>query len=152
MSSEQDLEWMQRALALAKQGAEMGEVPVGAVLIANHEVIGEGFNRPIANHDPSAHAEIQALRAGATHLGNYRLLDTTLYVTLEPCMMCAGAMVHARIGRLIYAATDPKAGAVVSQMTLLDQAFLNHRVEHQGGILSAECSHLLSSFFQSRRR
>lgn len=151
MSAEQDLVWMRRALALAKQGAAAGEVPVGAVLVLNNEVIGEGFNQPILNNDPSAHAEIQALRAGALKLSNYRLLDTTLYVTLEPCMMCAGAMVHARINRVVYAANDPKAGAVVTKMQLLDQPFLNHRVTHEGGVMGEECGAMLSGFFRGRR-
>jgi tRNA(Arg) A34 adenosine deaminase TadA len=151
MSAEQDLVWMRRALELAKQGAAAGEVPVGAVLVLNNEIVAEGFNQPILNKDPSAHAEIQALRAGAQALDNYRLLNTTLYVTLEPCMMCAGAMVHARINRLVYAALDPKAGAVVSKMQLLDQPFLNHRVVHEGGVMAEECGGLLSGFFRGRR-
>jgi tRNA(adenine34) deaminase len=151
MTAAEDLIWMQRALELAKQGAAAGEVPVGAVLVLNNQVIGEGFNAPITNHDPSAHAEIQALRAGALSMNNYRLLNTTLYVTLEPCAMCAGAMVHARIQRLVYAAKDAKAGAVESKMQLLDQSFLNHRVEHQGGLLAEVCGALLSDFFRSKR-
>src|SRR5690606_34515155 len=108
----------------------------------------EGYNQPIANHDPTAHAEIQALRAGAKTLQNYRLNDATLYVTLEPCAMCAGAMVHARIGRLVYAATDKKTGAIESQLQLLDLPFLNHRVQYRGGVLAEECSQLLSDFFK----
>lgn len=151
MSGEQDLLFMRRALELAKLGAATGEVPVGAVLVLNDEIIAEGFNTPITNHDPSAHAEIQVLRAGAEKLNNYRLLNTTLYVTLEPCMMCAGAMVHARIQRLVFAASDPKAGAIISKLQLLDQPFLNHRVEYQGGVLADECGGLLSEFFRSRR-
>ncbi len=151
MISEQDIFFMRHALALAKQGAAAGEVPVGAVLVLNNEIIGEGFNAPIKNHDPTAHAEIQALRAGALTLNNYRLLNTTLYVTLEPCMMCAGAMIHARIQRLVYAASDAKAGAVESQLQLLDQPFANHAVHHQGGVLATECGSLLSDFFKSRR-
>ena len=151
MTAAEDLIWMQRALELAKQGAAAGEVPVGAVLVLNNQVIGEGFNTPITNRDPSAHAEIQALRAGALSVNNYRLLNTTLYVTLEPCAMCAGAMVHARIKRLVYAAKDDKAGAVASKIQLLDQPFLNHRVEHQGGLLAKVCGALLSDFFRSRR-
>lgn len=151
MGREQDLIFMQRALQLAKLGAEAGEVPVGAVLVLDNEVIGEGYNAPIVKHDPSAHAEIQALRAGAASLDNYRLPNTTLYVTLEPCMMCAGAMVHARIKRLVYAALDPKAGAIASRMQLLDQTFLNHRVMHEGGLMGGECSLMLSEFFRARR-
>lgn len=151
MQTERDVFWMRRAMELAKQGAEAGEVPVGAVLVLDDQVIGEGFNKSIVNHDPSAHAEMQALRAGAQFLNNYRLLNTTLYVTLEPCMMCAGAMVHARIKRLAYGAHDPKAGVIVSQLQLLDQPFLNHRVVHEGGVLAEECGALLSAFFRSRR-
>lgn len=151
MQTERDVFWMRRAMELAKQGAEAGEVPVGAVLVLDDQVIGEGFNKSIVNHDPSAHAEMQALRAGAQFLNNYRLLNTTLYVTLEPCMMCAGAMVHARIKRLAYGAHDPKAGVIVSQLQLLDQPFLNHRVAYEGGVLAEECGALLSAFFRSRR-
>ena len=151
MNADQDLVFMRRALELAKRGAAAGEVPVGAVLVHDNLVIGEGYNAPITNHDPSAHAEVQALRAGAASLNNYRLLNTTLYVTLEPCMMCAGAMVHARIQRVVYAASDPKAGAITSRMQLLDQPFLNHRVTHAGGVLAEECGLVLSSFFRARR-
>lgn len=151
MSQQQDLVWMQRALELARLGAAAGEVPVGAVLVLDNEIIAEGFNQPISQHDPSAHAEIQVLRNGANAIGNYRLLNTTLYVTLEPCMMCAGAMVHARIQHLVYAATDVKAGAIASQLQLLDQPFLNHRVQYEGGVLANECSQTLSEFFKSRR-
>ena len=151
MNKPQDQRWMQRALELARQGAAVGEVPVGAVLVLNNEMIAEAYNQPIAQHDPSAHAEIQALRRGAQVLENYRLPDTTLYVTLEPCIMCAGAMVHARIQRLVYAASDAKAGAIVSQLQVLDQPFLNHRVQHEGGVLGQECSQLLSDFFKARR-
>ncbi len=151
MFTERDHYWMQRAIQLAEQAAQAGEVPIGALLVLNDEVVGEGYNRPIREHDPTAHAEIVALRDAASRIGNYRLLDTTLYVTLEPCMMCAGAMVHARIKKLIYGATDPKAGAVVSKVNLLEQTFLNHRVEHAGGLLSDTCGHLLSQFFKCRR-
>jgi tRNA(adenine34) deaminase len=151
MSQEQDIIWMQRALELAKQGAAAGEVPVGAVLVLDNQVVSEGYNQPIMLRDPTTHAEIQVLRRGAEVLQNYRLLNTTLYVTLEPCLMCAGAMVHARIARLVYAATDPKAGAVTSKFQALDQTFLNHRVMHEGDILSTECSHLLSEFFKAKR-
>lgn len=146
-----DLIFMQRALELAKQGAAAGEVPVGAVLVLNNEIIAEGFNQPIAQHDPCAHAEIIVLRKAAVVLRNYRLLNTTLYVTLEPCLMCAGAMVHARIERLVYAASDPKAGAVASKMQALGQNFLNHSVKHEGGILAEECGALLTNFFRERR-
>lgn len=151
MFTERDHYWMQRAIELADKAAQVGEVPIGALLVLNDEVVGEGYNRPIRHNDPTAHAEIIALRDAASRIGNYRLLDTTLYVTLEPCMMCAGAMVHARIKKLIFGATDPKAGAVISKASLLEQTFLNHRVEYAGGLLSDACGHLLSQFFKARR-
>jgi len=147
-----DTDWMQYALKLAERAQQEGEVPVGAVLVLNDEIIGAGWNRPIAAHDPTAHAEIMALRAGAAKLGNYRLNDTTLYVTLEPCIMCAGAMVHARIKRLVFGASDSKAGAIKSVFNILDSARLNHRVEYVGGILSGECGGMLSRFFEARRK
>ena len=147
-----DEHWIRHALKLAERAQEEGEVPVGAVLVLNDEIIGEGWNRPIAAHDPTAHAEIMALRAGAEKLGNYRLNDTTLYVTLEPCVMCAGAMVHARIKRLVFGASDPKAGAIKSVFNILDSAILNHRVENAGGILPDECGGMLSRFFEARRK
>jgi len=143
---------MQRALQLAEGAAAAGEVPVGAVLVRGDEVLGEAGNRPIASHDPTAHAEILALRAAAARRANYRLRDTTLYVTLEPCTMCCGALVHARIGRLVFAAREPKAGAVVSTAALLDQPGLNHRVAWSEGPLSEASARLLSDFFAARRR
>lgn len=144
--------WMSRALALAARGAEAGEVPVGAVLVLDGESVGEGWNRPIGAHDPTAHAEIVALRAAAGHLGNYRLPGTTLYVTLEPCVMCAGAIVHARIERVIYGAPDPKAGACGSVFDLLpSDGRFNHRTDCRGGILAADCGEMLRSFFRARR-
>ena len=152
MSGDQDGIFMRRALELAKQGAEAGEVPVGAVLVLDNQIVAEGYNTPIASHDPSAHAEIQVMRAAASKINNYRLIDSTLYVTLEPCMMCAGAMVHARIKRLVFGASDPKAGVITSKMQLLDQSFLNHRIAFEGGVLAGECGTLLSEFFRSRRR
>ncbi len=142
---------MQRALALARRAEEAGEVPVGAVIVRNGEIIGEGWNRPIGSHDPSAHAEMMALRAAAASLKNYRLPDTTLYVTLEPCAMCAGAMVHARIARVVYGAADPKTGAAGSVFNLLDSDRLNHRAEITGGVLQDACGELLRRFFQARR-
>jgi tRNA(adenine34) deaminase len=151
MFSNRDEYWMRRALALAEQGRQSGEVPVGAILVLNDEVVGEGFNAPITRHDPTAHAEITVMRAAAEKIGNYRLVDTTLYVTLEPCSMCAGAMVHARIKRLVYGAQEPRAGAVVSKMNALNQEFLNHQVEHVGGLLAQECGEILSRFFRERR-
>jgi tRNA(adenine34) deaminase len=151
MFTTRDEFWMQRALSLAKIAAEANEVPVGAVLVLEEDHIAEGFNCPISTHDPSAHAEMVALRKGAEKMGNYRLVNTTLYVTLEPCMMCAGAMVHARIKRLIYGAADPKTGAIQSKAHLLDQPFLNHRIAYAGGLLAEECGQLLSQFFQAKR-
>lgn len=148
---EDDDHWLQQAILLAEHAASIGEVPVGALLIYQNEIIGSGYNRPIATHDPTAHAEMIALRESALKLGNYRLLNTTLYVTLEPCIMCAGAMVHSRIKRLVFGAMDLKAGAIVSKAKVLDQPFLNHRVEYAGGLLAEKCGHLLSSFFKERR-
>ncbi len=143
---------MHHALRLAEHAREEGEVPVGAVLVKDGEVVGEGWNRPIAAHDPSAHAEMQALRAAAAAVGNYRLLDTTLYVTLEPCVMCAGAIIHARITRVVYGAGDPKAGAAGGAVDIFSAPFVNHRVVVEGGILAAECGRVLTEFFKERRR
>jgi len=143
--------WMQHALQLANQAAQKGEVPVGAVLVLDDTLIGEGFNSPIAQHDPTAHAEILAMREGAAVMQNYRLINTTLYVTLEPCLMCVGAMVHARIKRVVFGAKDPKAGAIVSQIKGLQQLFLNHRIEYVDGLLESECGALLREFFRERR-
>ena len=151
MFSEIDLHWMQRAYALANEAAKMQEVPVGAVLVLEGAVIGEGSNRPITTSDPTAHAEIIALRQGALHLKNYRLVDTTLYVTLEPCIMCVGAIVHARVKRVVFGAADPKAGAVMSAFQLGAEEQLNHRVIYEGGLLANECGKLLSDFFKDRR-
>lgn len=150
--SEQDLSFMQRAIALAARAEQAGEVPVGAVLVSEGEIVGEGWNRPIGSHDPSAHAEITALRDAAARLQNYRLPGTTLYVTLEPCPMCAGAIVHARVGRVVYGTTDPKGGAAGSVFDLLpsDHRF-NHRVEIEGGVLGESCSDQLRAFFRARR-
>ncbi len=142
---------MREALALAAEGASLGEVPVGALLVQNGEIIGRGFNCPISRHDPSAHAEMVAIRAAAQSLENYRLLGSTLYVTLEPCSMCAGLIVHARIKRVVYGATEPKAGVVQSRGQFFTQDFLNHRVVVEGGVLAQECSTMLSEFFKARR-
>jgi len=142
---------MRHALALARFGADAGEVPVGAVLVKDGAIIGEGWNRPIALHDPSAHAEMIAMRHAAARLGNYRLPDTTLYVTLEPCVMCAGAIVHARVSRLVFGARDPKAGAVDSVYDVIARPQLNHVVEWNGGLLEDECGTILREFFRSRR-
>jgi tRNA(adenine34) deaminase len=146
-----DQHWMQRALQLAEKAAALGEVPVGALVVLNDTVVGEGWNQVISSNDPSGHAEIIALRQAAKQLSNYRLADCQLYVTLEPCSMCAGAMVHGRIKRLVFAASEPKAGAVVSQAQLLDAPYMNHQVEYCGGVCSAEASTMLSSFFKQRR-
>ncbi len=144
--------FMQRALQLARRAADEGEVPVGAVLVKQGLVIGEGYNQPITHQDPTAHAEIQALRAGAARLNNYRLPDTTLYVTLEPCVMCAGAIIHARVAKVIYAAKDPRAGAAGSMFDLLpsDRRF-NHATLCEGGLEAAASSQLLRDFFRARR-
>ena len=146
-----DEAWMSRALALAERAAQEGEVPVGAVIVKDGRVIGEGWNRPIAGHDATAHAEIMALRDAGAAENNYRLLDATLYVTLEPCMMCAGAMVHARIRRLVFGAYDPKSGVICSVMKLLDAPHLNHRITWEGGVLVEACGEKLSGFFKARR-
>ena len=147
----QDQYWMEQALLLAEQAADAGEVPVGAILVLDGEVIGQGFNSPISGVDPTAHAEINAIRDGATRIDNYRLLNTTLYVTLEPCAMCAGALVHARVGRVVYGASEPKAGALKSRQNFLASPWLNHRVEQRGGVLGERCSQQLSDFFKRRR-
>ena len=144
--------WMRLALALAQRAWAEGEVPVGAVLVHNNQVIGEGWNRPIGRHDPTAHAEIMALRQGGLVLQNYRLLDATLYVTLEPCVMCAGAMVHSRIGRVVFGARDAKTGAAGSLIDVLHHPGMNHRVEVTEGVLRDECATLLSDFFRMRRQ
>jgi tRNA(adenine34) deaminase len=147
----EDERWMGRALELAREAAEAGEVPVGAVVVRGGELLGEGRNGPIGRHDPAAHAEIIALRAAGAVAGNYRLPGATLYVTLEPCPMCAGAMVHARIARVVYAAADPKSGAAGTVMDLVRDPRLNHRCEVAGGVLAEPAGDLLRGFFRSRR-
>lgn len=147
-----DLAFMARALELARAAEAAGEVPVGAVLVRDGQIIGEGFNQPISTHDPTAHAEMVALRAGAKAVGSYRLLETTLYVSLEPCAMCAGAMVHARVKRLVFAARDPKAGAAGSIFNIVQHPALNHAIECEEGVLAEECSTLLREFFRARRK
>src|SRR6201996_143197 len=142
---------MQRALALAAGANDSGEVPVGAVLVRGDEIIAEGANRPIASHDPTAHAEIEALRAGGKVLGSYRLTDTTLYVTLEPCAMCASAIVHARVQRVVFGAWDPRAGGAGSIVDVFKLPGLNHRVDVFGGVLADECGRLLKEFFARKR-
>jgi len=146
-----DVDFMQRALELASAAETNGEVPVGAVLVRGDEIIAEGANRPIASNDPTAHAEIEALRAGGQVIGSYRLTDTTLYVTLEPCAMCASAIVHARVRRLVFGAWDPRAGAAGSIVDVFALPGLNHRVDVFGGVLADECIHRLKRFFAERR-
>lgn len=147
----QDERFMREALALAAEGAALGEVPVGAVLVQDGEIVGRGFNCPISRHDPSAHAEMVAIRVAAEAVRNYRLPGSTLYVTLEPCSMCAGLIVHSRIARVVYAATEPRAGVAVSRGDFFGQAFLNHRVMVEGGLLGEESGMLLRAFFKARR-
>ena len=147
-----DLQWMRHALDQARRAAERGEVPVGAVLVKDGILVAAGFNEPISTADPTAHAEIITLRRAAAQLQNYRLPGTTLYVTIEPCLMCVGAMVHARIARLVYGAAEPKAGAIESAIRALDHPTLNHRFEVAGGVLADESREIVQSFFQDRRR
>jgi tRNA(adenine34) deaminase len=146
-----DSEFMRRALELAAQAEARGEVPVGALVVKDERVIGEGFNQPITLKDPTAHAEILALRAAAATLGDYRLGGTTLYVTLEPCPMCAAALVHARVGRLVFGAWDPRQGAAGSVFNLVTARAMNHQVDCFGGVLADECGAVLKRFFESRR-
>ncbi|WP_078083579.1 tRNA adenosine(34) deaminase TadA [Microbulbifer mangrovi] len=143
--------FMQQALALAAKGAELGEVPVGALVVLNGEIIGEGFNQPISSSDPSAHAEVKALRDAASRQNNYRLPGATLYVTIEPCTMCFGTLIHARIARLVYGAAEPRAGVVASQLQLAEKTFFNHKIEVEGGVMAAEAGALVREFFQKRR-
>ena len=144
-------EWMRVALGLAEEAARHDEVPVGAVVVRENQIVGRGFNQPIGRHDPTAHAEIMALRDAAQTLGNYRLPGCTLVVTVEPCTMCAGALVHARIEQLIFGAREPRAGAVCSSSRVLDNPGLNHKVTVIEGVLEKECKALMSAFFQERR-
>jgi tRNA(adenine34) deaminase len=146
-----DTECMSVALALAHEASEAGEVPVGAVVVKAGQIIGAGFNAPIGRHDPSAHAEIQAMRAAATLLGNYRLIGCTLFVTLEPCAMCAGAIMHARIERLVFGAADPKTGACGSVVNLFAEERLNHHTAVEAGLMAEQCGSLLTGFFRERR-
>jgi tRNA(adenine34) deaminase len=146
-----DERFMRAALDLAREAAAADEVPVGAVLVVAGEIVGMGFNQPILRRDPTAHAEIMALRNAADRLGNYRLPDSTLYVTLEPCVMCSGAIMHARVERVVFGARDPKTGAAGSVVNLFGEERLNHHTEIQGGVLAEECGALLSTFFAARR-
>jgi tRNA(adenine34) deaminase len=151
-ASMSDSKYMEMAIELARDAWQAGEVPVGAIVVLNGEVVGCGFNQPISQHDPSAHAEIMALRDAGKRIGNYRLTECTLYVTLEPCIMCAGAIMHARIKRIVFGASDPKTGAAGSVVNLFEETRLNHHTEIEGGILAGECGALISAFFQERRR
>ncbi len=143
--------WMRQALLLAKQAEQEGEVPVGAVIVLDNALIGAGWNQPISQNDPTAHAEIVALRSACLQQQNYRLPESTMYITLEPCVMCAGAIIHARIKRLVYATTEPKTGAAGSGFDVFNQPRLNHQVQCEHGVLAAECSELLKAFFRSKR-
>ena len=147
-----DQYWMQQAIALAREAQACGEVPVGAIVVLAGKIIGRGYNQPISACDPTAHAEVVALRGAARHLGNYRLPNTTVYVTLEPCTMCLGALVHSRIQRLVFGAREPKSGVVESQAQLLSAPYLNHRIEVSGGVCAQSCGDLLNAFFARRRK
>lgn len=147
-----DIHWMEHALKLAERSKQEGEVPVGAMLIKGDEIIGEGWNQPISKHDASAHAEIMAIRAAGLNENNYRLPNTTLYVTLEPCTMCAGAIIHARIERVVYGAPDPRTGSAGSATDVFSGDYHNHRVQVEGGILREECGQILKDFFRERRK
>ena len=144
--------YMQRALDLAAKAEQEGEVPVGAVLVRDGEIIGEGWNRPIISCDPTAHAEIVAMRNASQKLANYRLSDSTMYVTIEPCTMCVGAMVHARVAEIVFGATEPRAGAVCSHLNLLDNDHYNHRISWKGGVLENECRDIIGNFFRRKRK
>ena len=150
-STDQDEIFMREALSLAEEAWKLGEVPVGAVVVKNGVVVGRGFNHPIAAHDPSAHAEVMAMRDAARNLGNYRLPDCSLYVTIEPCVMCSGAIFHARIGRVVYGAPEYKTGAAGSVVDLFAEPRLNHQADIVGGVLEAECGGLVSRFFEEKR-
>ena len=151
MGNHLDEAWMREALRMAAEAQKLGEVPVGAVVIIDNEIVGRGSNRPINRVDPTAHAEIEALRDAAQQIGNYRLSGASLVVTIEPCTMCAGALVHARVERLVFGVREPRAGAVVSSASVLDNPKLNHRVGVTEGVLADECASLLTEFFRSRR-
>ncbi|MEX0619121.1 MAG: tRNA adenosine(34) deaminase TadA [Pseudohongiellaceae bacterium] len=150
-TGQKDEYWMRQALQQAEQAAGLEEVPVGAVIVLNGEIIGRGYNRPVTSNDPSAHAEIASIRDAAAHQNNYRLPGSVMYVTIEPCAMCAGALIHARIARLVFGTAEPRAGAVVSRNNLLDADYNNHKVVYSGGVLQAQCETLIQDFFRSRR-
>jgi tRNA(adenine34) deaminase len=149
--AQEDAYWMELALELARAAAAAGEVPVGAVIVKEGVVVGRGHNRNLTDNDPTGHAELVALRDAAARLGNHRLVGCTMFATIEPCAMCAGAMLHSRLARLVYGASDPKAGAAGSVLTVLNHPRLNHRMEVTAGVLADQCSEVLTSFFQSRR-
>ena len=151
MIEDVDVTFMHQAIKLAKKGRELNEVPVGAIVTFKGEIVGKGYNQCIHNQDPTAHAEIIAMRAAAKHIGNYRLNECNLYVTLEPCLMCFGACIHARIERLIFATEDPKSGVVINNLNLKEEEFFNHKISVSSGILAQESSELLKKFFQERR-
>ena len=146
-----DIEFMRRAIVLAEQAAAVGEVPVGALVVKDGEIIAEGYNQPITSCDPTGHAEIIAMRAASAALQNYRLSGCDLYVTIEPCTMCVGAMIHARIGKIVFGALEPRAGALESQLRLMDENHYNHSIEWQGGVLAEECGAIISNFFRRKR-
>ncbi|WP_370137888.1 tRNA adenosine(34) deaminase TadA [Alteromonas sp.] len=152
IATEEDIMWMRHALTLADKAESIGEVPVGACVVLNGELIGEGFNTPITDNDPSAHAELRAVKEAAAAVQNYRLINATLYVTLEPCSMCAGMLVHARVKRVVFGAKDAKTGAAGSVMNLLQHPALNHQLEVVSGVLADECANKLSDFFRKRRK
>jgi tRNA(adenine34) deaminase len=152
MQPGEDAAWMERALELAGLAAEAGEVPVGALVIKDGEIIGQGHNRNLLDNDPTAHAEIVALRQAAARLGNHRLTGCTMVATIEPCSMCAGALIHARIARLVYGAADPKAGAAGSTLQVINHPSLNHRMEVTAGVLAEKCSEILQKFFRQKRQ
>ena len=152
MNTNEDILWMQHAIKLAQHAESIGEVPVGAVIVKDNKIVAEGWNQPISGNDPTAHAEVVALRAAAKELENYRVIDTTLYVTLEPCAMCAGALIHARVKRVVFGASDPRTGAAGSVFDILNTNKLNHVVEVEQGVLEQECAQLLKLFFQKKRK
>ncbi len=152
MTASNDQKWMQHALKLAERSREDGEVPVGAVIVKDNQLISEGWNQPIDKHDATAHAEIMAIRVAGKNLKNYRLPDSTLYVTLEPCTMCAGAIIHSRIKRVVFGAPDPRTGTAGSAIDLFSQDYHNHHVDVEGGVMREECGQILKDFFRERRK
>lgn len=151
LTHEEDLRWMALAITQANKAKDLNEVPVGAIIVADGQLIAKGWNQPISSHDATAHAEVMAIRKAGLHLQNYRIPNTTLYVTIEPCAMCLGAIIHARIARVVYGALEPKAGMLDSNSGLLSNACFNHHVEWVGGVRAQQCSQLISSFFKRRR-